>query len=347
MVVLFAMPLAASASGPCLSQTLSRGSRGSEVVTLQKFLVSKNLLAAEGATGYFGLMTEAAVQKWQMQHGPVAAGTPMTTGFGAVGSKTRALLCNATSATASTAITPAPIAYPSATTSSPAAAPTVQKLVATSNSINYLPGAGNRPDVWSFRVSANTIQIPGELVTLNWTVYDAASCAIKTLEDQIVATNLAAIGEYDVRPDKPVTYVLTCTGNGDGSTSTPAMAYTMRSVQIVNLPPTCKIAFDKETYKFGDTIKLSWTSIGADYGTWQQNIGDYYPMPYGKIATEGQYFFGVNGAVSQTVRLVMTGRGGIGACSASVSVSAPTASRSFFSQVAALGAGFLYPPRDK
>lgn len=333
-----ALPLAASAAGPCLSQTLARGSRGSEVSTLQQYLVAEKLLAADGATGYFGSMTEAAVQKWQVVNGPVTSGTPATTGFGTVGAKTRALLCNHASTptnAATSASIPATTTVPTTpvvTTSATATAPIVDS------------GVGKKPDIWSFRVSAETIQAPGEMVTFNWTVYDAASCDVSTTEGTLLSKNLSPIATLDVLPQKPTTFVLVCRGTGDGTIAAPKSATSTKHVRVVHVAPTCELAFDKSTYKFGDTIKLSWKSTGADYGTWQQTIGDNYPMPYGKIATEGQYFFGVNGSVTQTMRLVVTGRGGTGECSASVYVAPLAASRGFFSQLAALGAGLLYPP---
>jgi peptidoglycan hydrolase-like protein with peptidoglycan-binding domain len=61
-----------------------------EVTTLQKFLARDNSVYPEGdITGYFGPMTERAVQKWQTKHGVVSSGTADTTGYGAAGPKTR------------------------------------------------------------------------------------------------------------------------------------------------------------------------------------------------------------------------------------------------------------------
>ncbi len=79
---------------PAISRRLSLGSRGAEVTNLQQFLISQNLLASDSATGFFGRLTQAAVQEWQASNGVVSSGTPSTTGFGAVGPKTRAALAN-------------------------------------------------------------------------------------------------------------------------------------------------------------------------------------------------------------------------------------------------------------
>jgi peptidoglycan hydrolase-like protein with peptidoglycan-binding domain len=84
-------------SCPMLLRNLGRGSRGTDVSTLQGFLISAGLLENGSATGYFGLLTEHAVQGWQAAHGLIASGSPSTTGYGAVGPRTRAALarCNA------------------------------------------------------------------------------------------------------------------------------------------------------------------------------------------------------------------------------------------------------------
>jgi Putative peptidoglycan binding domain len=85
-----------TASCPNLTRNLSRGSRGNDVTRLQQFLISQNLIAPDSATGFFGALTEAAVKQWQTSNGVVISGTPATTGYGAVGPKTRIAIsrCN-------------------------------------------------------------------------------------------------------------------------------------------------------------------------------------------------------------------------------------------------------------
>src|SRR3989344_1158615 len=78
-----------------VARTLSRGMSGPDVIVLQHFLISQNLLGAGNATGYFGALTQAAVQQFQMQHAIVSSGTPNTTGFGAVGPRPRTALSSA------------------------------------------------------------------------------------------------------------------------------------------------------------------------------------------------------------------------------------------------------------
>lgn len=73
------------------SRTLSRGSVGSDVISLQQFLISQGLLSGS-STGYFGTLTEAALKQWQAQQGIVTYGDAATTGYGVLGVRTRAAL---------------------------------------------------------------------------------------------------------------------------------------------------------------------------------------------------------------------------------------------------------------
>lgn len=81
---------AGAATCPNLYRNLSFGSRGIDVVQLQNFLITQGDLAAGNNTGYFGRLTEAAVKSWQSRNGIVSSGTATTTGYGAVGPRTRA-----------------------------------------------------------------------------------------------------------------------------------------------------------------------------------------------------------------------------------------------------------------
>lgn len=72
------------------TQFLKRNSRGAQVSALQEFLKRDIALYPEGlVTGFFGPATERAVQRFQTKYNIVTKGTPATTGYGAVGPKTR------------------------------------------------------------------------------------------------------------------------------------------------------------------------------------------------------------------------------------------------------------------
>ncbi len=70
------------------TRTIARGSTGSDVQALQEYLQETADYTGE-ITGYFGPLTESAVQRWQERNGVVSEGSPETTGFGIVGPRTR------------------------------------------------------------------------------------------------------------------------------------------------------------------------------------------------------------------------------------------------------------------
>lgn len=70
------------------TRTIARGSTGSDVQALQEYLRETADYTGD-ITGYFGPLTEIAVQRWQERNGVVSEGTPETTGFGIVGPRTR------------------------------------------------------------------------------------------------------------------------------------------------------------------------------------------------------------------------------------------------------------------
>lgn len=87
-----AVPVAYAPSCAQISSTLSLGARGNDVLLLQAFLIQKGLLAQGSATGYYGAQTRSAVQQFQISQGIVSSGSEATTGFGAVGMRTRAAI---------------------------------------------------------------------------------------------------------------------------------------------------------------------------------------------------------------------------------------------------------------
>lgn len=94
---------------PALSRTLSVGSRGTDVTMLQDFLRAKGYMS-DASTGYFGVITEAAIKKLQAANAVVSSGDAASTGYGAVGPKTRgviAALCGGVSVTSTSAATSA------------------------------------------------------------------------------------------------------------------------------------------------------------------------------------------------------------------------------------------------
>ena len=64
--------------------TFKRDDSGTEVLNLQKALKAEGVFT-DTPTGYYGAVTEQAVKDFQAKHGIVTSGTPLTTGYGAVG----------------------------------------------------------------------------------------------------------------------------------------------------------------------------------------------------------------------------------------------------------------------
>lgn len=91
-------PVSSQGVCPALNRTLKKGSTGTDVTQLQTYLAKDSSIYPEGlVTGYFGTLTEKAVQRWQAKEGIVSSGTPSTSGYGLVGPRTRSALnqtCN-------------------------------------------------------------------------------------------------------------------------------------------------------------------------------------------------------------------------------------------------------------
>lgn len=73
-----------------LTRNLYRGLKGDDVKTLQNFLISQSLLSSDSNTGFFGPLTEKAVQSFQKSQDIVSSGNFWSTGYGMVGPTTRA-----------------------------------------------------------------------------------------------------------------------------------------------------------------------------------------------------------------------------------------------------------------
>lgn len=90
LVLLFTFSISSSiAHAAMISTQLDLGSTGQEVTDLQTYLATNaNWYPSGLVTGYFGAMTQTAVQKFQIAQGIVTSGTAATTGFGRVGPST-------------------------------------------------------------------------------------------------------------------------------------------------------------------------------------------------------------------------------------------------------------------
>ncbi len=76
-----------------ITKYLYLGLTNSEVTTLQQILAKDITVYPEGKiTGYFGNLTQKAVKSFQCKYQIICSGDPQTTGYGAVGPKTRTKL---------------------------------------------------------------------------------------------------------------------------------------------------------------------------------------------------------------------------------------------------------------
>ena len=85
-LVSLAFTTVASAQTVPLTGQVSFGARGTNVTNLQMFLAANPAFYPEGlVTGYYGALTQAAVQRFQAFYGIVSSGTAASTGYGRVG----------------------------------------------------------------------------------------------------------------------------------------------------------------------------------------------------------------------------------------------------------------------
>lgn len=85
--------LAPTITSAAITSSLDLGARGPQVTELQTYLATNASIYPEGLiTGYFGPLTQAAVQRFQAAQNIVSSGSPSTTGYGRVGPMTIARL---------------------------------------------------------------------------------------------------------------------------------------------------------------------------------------------------------------------------------------------------------------
>ena len=78
-----------TSGGLSLARQLDLGDSGEDVTRLQQFLARDTSIYPEGlVTGYYGTLTEAAVERFQARCGIVSSGSAATTGYGRIGPST-------------------------------------------------------------------------------------------------------------------------------------------------------------------------------------------------------------------------------------------------------------------
>jgi peptidoglycan hydrolase-like protein with peptidoglycan-binding domain len=83
--------LGIQSASAAITVSLDFGDTGSQVTELQTYLATNSTIYPSGlVTGYFGPLTQAAVQRFQNAQGIVSSGNPESTGYGRVGPLTMA-----------------------------------------------------------------------------------------------------------------------------------------------------------------------------------------------------------------------------------------------------------------
>lgn len=200
-------PTVTSSTACSFSRSLFRGISGSDVSCLQRFLIARNLLTADSATGYFGKLTEIAVQRFQTEKGIVSSGTPASTGYGFVGQKTRTyILADVTSPTVFTPNTPPVIRNDVLTPTTPATPPVISPVTPF---IPVVPTPIPPPNIIiSITASASSVSQGGG-VTIAWRAVNANSCMAS---GSWSGTKALSGSEEFVNLTLDRTYTLTCSG---------------------------------------------------------------------------------------------------------------------------------------
>lgn len=82
-----------SSACPLVGRALSLGSSGDDVTRLQQFLARDPSVYPEAqVSGFYGMLTQSAVERWQTKYNIVSSGTAATTGYGVVGPRTAAAI---------------------------------------------------------------------------------------------------------------------------------------------------------------------------------------------------------------------------------------------------------------
>lgn len=184
---------AAAASGsacPNIGRVLKKGSTGDDVRRLQQYLALDASVYPEGTiSGYYGALTEKAVQRWQAKYNIVSSGSPSSTGYGVVGPRTAAaiaLLCSTgASSPVGGYIQVSPIS---------GNAPLNVNVIATVNTTNSCAGAmyqlnwGDGTSATQIPVSANNCQQVSQTYTHSYTAGGSYQIILQSGAHQTSAT---------------------------------------------------------------------------------------------------------------------------------------------------------------
>jgi peptidoglycan hydrolase-like protein with peptidoglycan-binding domain len=303
-------------------------STNGEVSKLQDFLQSQGYLASE-PTGYFGLLTQAAVKKFQTASGILS--------YGYVGSVTRSKIAAASCGGVTQNPTPSPL--PSGCRPGDLFSPTTGQscsVVACTKEAKMCPdgswvgrvgpscafaacpstsGASVPTPVVTFEASPSSIGAQ-QSATLSWSTRNAERCVLQYgSKEQVVAVT----GSKTVFPSETTTYKLWC-ANDNGTGKEGPSAYKTLTVSVE--APSCTLTANKSSYRLGETVTFSWTSKNATYAAFKQDPygKDNLYLPGDKLDTSGTYSTKANVLGNPVNTLLVYNYNGSSSCSTTVSI---------------------------
>lgn len=323
---------------------------GGEVSQLQDFLQSKSYLSSE-PTGYFGLLTQAAVRSYQVASGILSSGY--------VGPITRGKIQSASCSAASTNPTPSPLpsgCRPGDLFSSTTGQRCTAAVACTMDAKQCPDGSwvGRVAPSCAFKACPNTTGADTSSPSRINVLYPTAGMSFTAGQPMRISWQavVSANAKYNVS-------VTNNTVNFLAGTFSPAEAHCSASDKcyvnwtpdptwfatlpvtvsvydsvsrssgtsasfMLNGPssPSCTLTTNKSSYQLGEEVTFSWTSKNATYATFKQyNDGkDHQYVAGDKLDTSGTYSTPTNVYGNPTVTLLIYNYSSISSCSTTFSV---------------------------
>lgn len=263
---------------PNIGRVLKPGMSGEDVRRLQTFLATDpSVYPNAQITGYYGSLTQAAVQRWQTRHNIVASGSIETTGFGMVGPRTAAAMSLQCSQGGGTSVggTGAPVGGFLQVTPIAGTAPLTVSVTATVNTVNsclsatYVLDWGDGSATQSIPVSANTCKEMQHTFTHTYTY--GGQYTVKLSAGGHESTALVSVNG-PVRPDgvtgSPSTITITSPSGGQNFTSGNTITISWQTGAVV---PGATIVLDLFTgagQKVSSSDVIAITAYGAGSIQW-------------------------------------------------------------------------------
>ena len=165
---------------------------------------------------------------------------------------------------------------------------------------------------------ADTSISSGQSVALTWTVKNAQRCVLQYGSTEEV---VGLSGSKSVSPSSTTDYKLWC-ANDSGAGKDGPSASALARVTITNPLASCTLSADRDSYRVGDQITYTWTSINATYAAFEQDTSgkDYLKVPLDKLSTSGSVTIPVTVSGLPAVKLWVYGANSSAWCSRSVYV---------------------------